>query len=227
MKIKKFNTICAVILLGGAVLIPSVIGLIHSGVQRSVAAVSATASSPAGVNSARNLLGPGSSQVTTVAWRGRKGDMPGQATLKKWTVGDKTYYEVSGPINPRFRDLPASMQKNWGEYFACEVFFARGGTSYDQWLINPSKSFILHFPHPWLGDYRNAPHSDLPKSRFETKFDKDRVITTFWCNNNDTPRNIVFNYNNPSGDMSWVTTDVQQGDGVTNVHHHPAEWTDP
>jgi hypothetical protein len=140
-------------------------------------------------------------------------------------VGDRTYYEATGPINPRFRDVRARPD-SWEDYFAFEVFFARGGNAYDQWIINPNNSFVFHFEDRC----RRTGRSDLPSSRYRVKIEGDRVSIIFWCHNSDTPRNIVFNYNEPTPStpekLSWVTTDLGQ-DHDPWWHHQPAEWTDP
>jgi hypothetical protein len=225
MKIKKFNAILATALLGGALLVSSSVCYVARSLW-GLPGASTTAVVEV-IKADVNAFSSEGRQVTEIPWRSSRGEMPGKATLKKWVVGDRTYYEASGPINPDFRDRRAQ-PSSWYNYFAFEVFFARGGDTYDQWIINPVNSFVWH-----AGDRCKYVGDDpLSASRYQTRLDGDRITITFWCNNNDTPRNIVFNYNKPSpllpqGEwLSWVTTDLGRSHQPW-WHHHPTEWTNP
>jgi hypothetical protein len=230
MKIKKFNAIMIATLLSGALLVPTTVAFIVQMVRHSpISSATATFSGMeviAGEKAISSAFMSEGKQATMIQWRSQRGELPGKTTLKKWTVGDRTYYEICGPINPNFRDRGTLMSSQWGSIFACEVFFERGGSAYDQWIINPNQSSILHFSKPLTGDYhRDATHNQLPDSRYQVKVLDDRVWITFWCHNSDTPRNIVFNYNNTTGTggLNWVTMDTQKN-GPVAIHHDPSAW---
>ena len=168
-------------------------------------------------------------QVTDIQWRNIRGQLPEKPTLKKWTVGDRTYYQVSGPINPAYRDTKvANWQAQWCDYMAIEVFFTRGGTAYDQWLITPQQCTILHFDQGKSSPLQSD--SSLPNNRFRTLIKGNRIVTTFWCSKHDTPANIVFNYNQGNGKnrqpLCWTSTD-ERCEKNTWVHHVPKWWTYP
>jgi hypothetical protein len=232
MKIKRFNVIVAAVVLGGALLAPSAISAVGKTLWRPVEAAVAVQQSVgriiAGDKTASAAFTSEGKEVTTMSWRSRNGDLPGKTTLKKWVAGDRTYYEISGPINPQFSDLAADSKGHWGNYFACEVFFERGGSVYDQWIINPVDSFMYHYSAPSsCGSKGRTGSSHLSDSRYQVRVEGDRTFITFWCKSSDTPRNIVFNYNNPSapGKLNWVTTHEHQQNQHWN-HHDPALWTD-
>ena len=169
-------------------------------------------------------------QVATIPWQSRFGQMPENATLQKWTEGDRTYYRVSGPINPQYADIAASKRHDWGKFFSCEVFFQRGGGAYDQWIINPNGSMIYEYSaasrKAGCGD-KFSGQSRLPDSRFSGSIKGDRVEVTFWCNNQDQPANIVFNYNSPKTKrLHWVTTGSHKNGSGWN-HHWADDWNYP
>lgn len=226
MKIKKFNAILVTAFLSGALLIPSAIGLMGRTLWRPLTSLDEAVEVIAGERTISDAFASEGKQVTTIQWRSRRGEMPGEATLKKWVAGDRTYYEISGPINRHFTSRGAVLNSEWGSYFACEVFFAREGDTYDQWLINPAHSAIYHFVSP--GKF--AGQGSLASSRYQVRINGDRVFISFWCYNSDTPRNIVFNYNHSIGNkpdnLSWVTTRIHQNSYLW-IHHDPASWTDP
>ena len=240
MKIRKFNAILAAALLGGGLLLYGAGGFVIRSLPGPWApAGSAAVETPGAAtadNPAADAFSPEGKQVVTIPWRGRFGQMPDQSTLKKWVVGDRIYYEVSGPLNPRYRDKQVNFpyrdkqvndwNNQWGTYTACEVFFPRSGRAYDQWLVTPTGAGIVH--HNRYRKVQGA--SPLAAGRYRTIVKGDRIAITFWCSQGDGPANIVFNYNDPTATnargLSWVTTGMHE-DGESWDHHHAEDRTYP
>ncbi|MCC7481764.1 MAG: hypothetical protein IT541_09610 [Hyphomicrobiales bacterium] len=230
MKLKKFNTLLAIGVFGAG----SLIWMGASSLTRLAvmplhpAAHAATATdlpSPGGAAQANIDQWKAPSNAVEIHWRNYNGRIPGKVALRKWTSGDRTYYQMTGPIN---RSAIGNTWDNsaWGAQPAYEVFFPGSGDRYEQWLINPSGSTILHYN----GELKLVGKTPLPASRFKTEVDTDQITITFWCHNHDTPSNLVFNYNGGSGTnygsntLSWATTGDFQG--MWN-HHKSDLWRYP
>ncbi len=230
MKIKKFNAILATVVLGGALFVPSMIGLMGRTLWQpltfSAAATDSVANVIAGNMTATGDFTPEDKQVISIPWRSSKGEMPGKAMLRKWVDGDRTYYEVSGPVNPKSLEGGIKDQNGpWGHHFVQSVYFDRGGKAYDQWIINPNEPLIYHFNDTMC----RTGESRLPSSRFQIKVKDNWITVTFWCHNNDTPQNIAFHYSDTESfpeSVSWVATDTGQNPALC-PHHQSENWTDP
>jgi len=232
MKLKKFNTIVAIgvlgagslLWLGASTLTQIALTPLRSGAQTAAVAADAIDLTEAVQTASEQWKAP--SDAVEIPWRNYNGRIPGKVTLKKWTQGDRTYYQMTGPIN---RDAIGNTWDNsaWGAQPAYEVFFQHNGDQYEQWLINPAGSTILHYD----GEFNLVGKSALPESRFETEADGDQVTVTFWCHNRDTPSNLVFNYNDGEGGsnygggtLSWATT----GEFRDSWNHHKSDlWRYP
>ncbi len=236
MKLKKFNTILAAGVLGCAVMIYCIGGFVAERLpwlqgpqaEQAQSSPAANAQSPIIFGSKTPFSSEGK-QVATIPWQSRFGQMPENATLQKWSEGDRTYYRISGPINPQYGDIAAGKRQDWGKFFNCEVFFERGGGAYDQWIINPNGSMVYEYSRASkqnaCGDALSG-QSRLPDSRFRGRIKGDRVEVTFWCNSQDSPANIVFNYNDPSTKrLHWVTTGSHKGQAWS--HHWAGDWNYP
>ena len=166
-------------------------------------------------------------KVVEIPWQSSQNTMPGKARLVKWDEGDRVYYQLSGPVNKKTLKATDFFDgsSQWGESTEMEVYFDRTGGKYDQWLINSKNSQILH----WKGHFQFEDSSKLPASRYTCELKGDELVTTFWTYRDDTPANIVFNYNNDDGKtgnavLSWVTT----GEKVVPANHHDkTNWTNP
>ena len=228
MKIKKFNVILATMILGGVLVVPSTIGLfgrlLWQPFSSSTAATTTVSYVMAGAKTIDDFSSEGK-QVVSIPWRTHKGEMPGKPKLCKWVDGNRTYYEVSGPVNPQSLKGGVHDQNGlWGRHFVQSVYFERGGNAYDQWIINPNEPLIFHFNDTM----RKTGENRLPSSRFQIKVKDNWITVTFWCPNNDTPRNIAFHYSDRESipeSVSWVATDT--GQNPTHCPHHQSEnWTD-
>ena len=238
MKLKKFNTILVASTLMGAAMIYGIGGFVISQLPWSQGPLTEQAQSTSAVNAQTPIVfgskTPFSSkgkQVVTIPWQNRFGQMPGNATLQKWTDGDRTYYRICGPINPQFADIAAGKLQDWGSFVGCEVFFQRGGGAYDQWIINPNGSMIYEHSSAAKrsGYFALSGESRLPDSRYQGSIKGDRIEVTFWCDSQDTPANIVFNYRDRIGNSPhWVSTGSYQykPEGPGN-HHWADDWNYP
>ena len=237
MKLKKLNTILAAGVLGSAMTIYCVGGFVaerlpwSQGPQTEQAQSSQAANAQAPiVFGSKTPFSSEGKQVVTIPWQSQFGQIPEKATLQKWTEGDRTFYRISGPINPQYGDIAAGKHQDWGKFFGCEVFFPRGGGSYDQWVINPNGSMVYEYggaSNRITGGSNFSGQSRLPDSRYRGSIKGGRVEVTFWCNSQDPPANIVFNYNDLNAKtLHWVTTGKHESDSVWN-HHWASDWSYP
>ena len=221
MKIKKFNAaVAAIVFVAAAVgycLMPS-------------SGPTLTGSGP--VTEVKVLAGDlkysmADRKIVEIPWQSSQNTMPGKARLVKWDEGDKVFYQISGPVNKK--TLKATDfydgSSQWGESTEMEVYFERTGNKYDQWLINTENSQILHYKDYW--QFEDS--SRLPASRYTCELKGDEIVTTFWTYKDDSPANIVFNYNNNDGKtgnevLSWVTTGQKT---IPANHHDKSKWTNP
>ncbi len=230
MRIKKFNAALAAVVLGGAIFtwggvtrLGSVIGGLLQGKSPAAVTHQPTASEQSKWSPSHRAQ-----SVTSIPWRSRQGSMPGNVTLNKWVEGDRVYYQMSGPLNPEYRNTGANnFQNPWGSFTACEVFFPRGGGRFDQWLITPTDAVILHYDKP----RRHVSKSPLPSSRYRTEINGDWITVTFWCSRRDAPANIVFNCHGEGmtiggHKMSWVSTGAHRESTGWN-HHLSERWRYP
>lgn len=235
MKLKKFNAGVAVAVVVGAAAIYSLLGyaiakgnsLLSTPVGNAVATVAQS-----DVLAGSLKYSSVGKQIKEVPWRSFKGKIPGKLKLVKWDDGDKTFYQMSGPVNKgsiKSTDYFDGSSR-WGDTTEMEIFFDRGDGNYDQWLINPDNAQILHFN----GKNKFRGSSDLPESRYTCEIKGDQLVTTFWCHSSDTPGNLVFNYRydkatNPEGHINskflgWATTGIK---GANWDHHDMKRWANP
>ena len=237
MKLKKFNAILAASTLMGAAMLYGIGGFVASQLpwfqgpqsEQTQSSAMANANVPIVFGSKTPFSSEGK-QAVTIPWQSRFGQMPEKATLQKWSKGDRTYYRVSGPINPQYGNIAAGKRQDWGKFFSCEVFLQRGGGAYDQWIINPNGSMVYEYSSASKQNTCGSAisgQSRLPDSRYRGSIEGDRVEVTFWCNSQDPPANIVFNYNNPKAKtLHWVTTGSHK-DSAEWDHHWADDWNYP
>lgn len=243
MRIKKFNAIAAVVIVGFGVSMwwggSSLVKLATAPLQMTglmdSAAVDTTGHSGGlfvDKNTSETSGGGGGEWMPPdaavgIPFRNYHGKIPGSVTLKKWSNGDRVYYQLQGPINRSFTNT-AAKDGDWGSFAAYEIFFDQGGGAYDQWMLNPAGSNVWHYDS--YNDRTGV--SDLPSSRYHAQVDGDQVTMTFWVHQDDTPANIVFNYNNGragtayhGGTLSWGSTG--EFDGRQWNHHKSELWRFP
>ncbi len=232
MKLKKFNAFLAAGAIAGAALLYGLGGFAISHLPWSgdpQVVQSSAANSPTHIIFGnKTAFSSQGKQVATIPWQSQNGQLPENAVLQKWTDGGRTYYRVSGPINPQYKDIAAGKIQDWGKFFSCEVFFQRGGGAYDQWIINPNGSMVYEFASACdQNSLKFSGQSGLPESRYHGSITGDRVELTFWCDNQDTPANVVFNYNDPkTKSLNWVTTGSHKSGAGWN-HHWAGDWNYP
>ena len=231
MKIKKLNTALAIVIAaGGLFCLIGPKGAVER--ARSTTATQNAASGGAGSAFDETASSAGSSEIlrhadfsaegkeiTVIPWQflSDADKMPGQPVLKKWKVGSRGFYQLTGPVNPSYVGQAA---KTWGSHLAFEVFFRRDGRYYDQWILGPPRGVVNHY-RDWMVPVAT---SGMPSSRYRMEVQGSQVTVTFWCYANDTPANIVFNYNLPNQELAWCSTSKTP---PHKTHHQRDTWTDP
>lgn len=234
MKLKKFNVFLAVGTLAGTAMLYGLGGFVLAHLPwadaQQVVRLEASGAHSQIVFGSKTAFSSEGKQVVTIPWASQKGQLPAGAVLEKWSDGGRTYYRLSGPINPQYADIAAGKRQDWGSFFSCEVFFQRGGGAYDQWAINPNGSMVYEYSSASTQNACGSTFSgqnNLPESRYHGSITGDRVELTFWCDSQDEPANIVFNYNDPkTGSLNWVTTGSHKSGSGWN-HHWAGDWNYP
>lgn len=206
MRFKIKRIVIACIMAGIAALVAYRGDAIHMWLQRQMLQDDLMSQNEVARSEALNWL-PQGKTVQELAWNSGGGWVPARVELEKWSVADRFFYRLRGPVGPQSPQA-GEMHAAVSDVF-CEVYF-KTDFGHEVWRLTQDGG-----RSNWVGSQGIIATAQIPAAQYRISREKGYITLTFWTHQDHPVGNIVFWYQE-SDLEGWLAMD-RRGPSRTDV----------